>query len=64
MHTLDIVDDLLVVLDADGNGCDCHVLTSYRAAKQQIQRWTHEYVINVAAAYRLVEEFFLARQDD
>jgi len=42
----------------------CPVLTSNRAAKRQIQRWTHEYVINVAAAYRLFEEFFLARRED
>jgi len=60
-HEISIVDDLMVVMDEDGNGYDAHVLTSYRDAKRQIQRWTAMYTINVADAYRQLHDFFSAQ---
>jgi hypothetical protein len=34
----DILGDEMAVLDEDGNGCECHGLTSLRAAKRQLHR--------------------------
>ena len=33
-HTIQIINDLMVVLDQDGNGCDSHELCGLRAAKR------------------------------
>ncbi len=62
-HTIDIVDDLMVVLDEDGNGCDCHELRGLRKAKRQLRRWQDEYtfIFNYAEALRAVSEFFSNR---
>jgi hypothetical protein len=57
-HTIEIIDDLMCVMDEDGNGHDAHVLTGYRQAKQKIQRWTAEYTINVDDAYRKLRDHF------
>jgi len=57
-HTIDIVDDLMVVLDADGNGCDCHELRSLRQSKQQLRRWQDEYTFDYAEALRAVSAYF------
>jgi hypothetical protein len=57
-HTVEIVDDLLVVLDEDGNGCDCHKLTSLRTAKRQLRRWQDEYTFDYADALSAISEFF------
>ena len=35
--TIEIIDDLMCVMDDDGNGYDAATLTSYRDAKQQIR---------------------------
>jgi hypothetical protein len=59
--TIEIIDDLMCVMDEDGNGCDAHVLKSSRNAKQQIQTWAGEYTIDVAEAYRKLHDFFSAR---
>ena len=57
-HTIEIVDDLLVVLDEDGNGCDGYQLTSLRDAKRQLRRWQDEYTFDYADALSAVSEFF------
>jgi len=51
-HTVEIVHDLLVVLDQDGNGCDCHKLTGLRSAKRQLRRWQDEYTFDYATPCR------------
>ena len=56
--TIDIVDDLMVVLDEDGNGCDAHELESLRRAKRQLRRWQDEYTFDYAEAMRAVSDFF------
>ena len=35
LHTVEIIDDAMVVLDRDGNGCDCHELRGLRETKRQ-----------------------------
>ena len=42
-HTIDIVNHEMVVLDEDGNGCECHRLTSLRrqAAAQAVAGGVH-----------------------
>jgi hypothetical protein len=57
-HTIEIIDDLMCVMDEDGNGYDAHILTGYRQAQQQIQRWAAEYTINVADACRQLRDHF------
>ncbi len=57
-HTVEIVNDLLVVLDQDGNGCDCHKLTSLRIAQRQLRRWQNEYTFDYGDALSAVSEFF------
>ncbi len=51
-HTIEIVDDLLVVLDQDGNGCDAHLLRSLQEAKRQLRLWQDEYTFDYAGACR------------
>jgi hypothetical protein len=68
-HSIQIIDDLLILLDQEGNGCDSHELRDRRAADQQLHRWYREHKFNFAAAKRDVAEFFRdycaapARQD-
>ena len=57
-HTIEVVNDLLVVLDDDGNGCDCHELRSLRAAKHQLRCWQDEYTFDYADALSAVSRFF------
>lgn len=59
-HEIYIIDGMMCVMDQHGNGYDAHELTSYRDAKRQIQKWTAEYTIEVAAAYRALSEYFAA----
>ena len=60
-HSIQIIDDLLVLLDEEGNGCDSHPLRDLRAADGQLRRWYKEHKFNFAAARHEVSEFFLAR---
>ena len=53
-HTIEIVDDLMTVLDEDGNGCDAHELRSLCAAKRQLRRWQQEYTFDYADALSAV----------
>jgi hypothetical protein len=64
MHTVDIVNDQMVVLDEDGNGIDMRILRSYRGAKHQIGTWAAKFPIDVADAYAKVRAYFVARRDD
>ena len=57
-HSIQIINDLLLVLDEDGNGCDCHQLRSIPAANRQLVRWYKEHKFNFAAARQAVLEFF------
>jgi hypothetical protein len=57
-HTVEVVGDLLVVLDEDGNGCDAHKLRGLRAAKRQLRRWQNEYTFDYVEVLRNVSEFF------
>ena len=62
MHTIEIIDDLMCVMDEDGNGYDAAVLEGYRTAKQQIQKWAAtEYTIDIAEAYRQLDGYFSQR---
>ncbi len=60
-HTIEIVDDLMVVLDEDGNGFDCHVLTSLAEAQSQLDKWKDEYSFDCDEAQAAVVEFFDAQ---
>ena len=57
-YTIEIVDDLMCVMDQDGNGCDCHALRSLREAKRQLRDWQDQYTFDYAEALREVSEFF------
>lgn len=57
-HTVDIIENQMVVLDEDGNGCDCRRLMGFRAAKRQLRRWQDEYTFDYAGAMSVVSEFF------
>jgi hypothetical protein len=59
--TVEVVDDLLVVLDEDGNGCDCYELRGLRRATEQIKRWQRQYTFDYAKAMHAVRQFFAAR---
>ena len=59
-HTVDIVGDEMVVLDEDGNGCDCRRLVGLRPAKRQIRRRQDEFTFDYAEATAAAEGFFLA----
>jgi len=60
-HTVEVVGDSLVVLDQDGNGCECHQLRGLREAKRQLRRWQDEYTFFYANALQAVSEFFTNR---
>ena len=57
-HNIEIVNDLMVVLDEDGNGYDCHVLTSLTEAQDQLEKWKDEYSFDYGEAQAAVAEFF------
>lgn len=57
-HTVDIVGDEMVVLDEDGNGCECYTLTGLRAAKRQLRRWQDEYAFDYAGAMSAASDYF------
>ncbi len=57
-YTIEIVHDLLVVLDEDGNGCEAKKLRSLQKAKRQLRRWQEEYTFNYAEACRPLRTSF------
>ena len=64
MHTIEIIDDLLVVLDEEGHGLDAHELRDYPAARRQVQAWAAEYAIDAADADAQLKAYFLACRDE
>jgi hypothetical protein len=60
-HTIEIVDDLMVVLDEDGNGHDCHVLASLAEAQDQLKKWKVEYSFDFDEALAAIAEYFSAQ---
>ncbi|MBU4271624.1 MAG: hypothetical protein KKE86_10745 [Planctomycetes bacterium] len=62
-HSIQIIDDLLILLDEEGNGCDSHELRDLRAADRQLRCWYKEHKFNFAAARHDVSEFFRACDD-
>jgi len=57
-HTVEIVHDLLVVLDQDGNAANCHKLTGLRSAKRQLRRWQMRVHLRLRRRPVAVSEFF------
>ena len=61
IYEIDILNDEMVLWDQDGNSYECQPLTTYGAAKRTVQRWVERYPLNVADAYRLILDHFLAK---
>ena len=61
MHIIEITNDLMMVLDDDGNGNDCHVLTSLAKAQDQLKKWKDEYSFDCDEAQVAIAEFFAAQ---
>jgi len=61
LYEIDILNGTMVLLDQDGNSYECQPLTTYGTAKHTVQRWVERYPLNVADAYRLVLNHFLAK---
>lgn len=59
-YTIRLVDGLMALLDAEGNGCDAYVLRSYDMAKQKLARWRQLYDVDDQEAFRQLGEFFEA----
>jgi hypothetical protein len=59
--TIEIVEGQMCVMGDDGTVHDAIVLTSYREAKSQIQKWTAEFTIDVAEAYTRLAGYFSHR---
>jgi hypothetical protein len=57
-HTIQIINDLLVVLDAEGNGCDSYLLRGMNEAEQQLLKWQEEYKFDYPGALAGVAGFF------
>jgi hypothetical protein len=57
-HTIQIINDLMVVLDAENNGCNSHQLRSMAEAEGQLLRWREEYKFDYAGALAGVAGFF------
>ena len=58
LHTIEIIDDLMTVLDEDGHGLDSHLLISLDAAEEQLRCWQEEYDFDYADALSAVSDFF------
>ena len=53
-----IINDAMIVLDQDGNGCTMHQLSSLTAARRQLRRWQDEYTFDYDKALSEVSKFF------
>jgi len=60
-HHVEIIDDAMVVLDRDGNGCVLFELSNRSAAKRQLRKWQTDYTFDYNEALKDVEEFFDAQ---
>lgn len=57
-YSAEVIDDLLVFIDENGQGCDSHELTTFAAANHQLLRWRIEHRFNYAKARQELVEFF------
>jgi hypothetical protein len=64
MHTIEIIDDLMCVMDGNGDGYDCHVLDTLVAALAQIDAWTSTYTFDVDDARKQANGFFSDRDEE
>lgn len=53
-----VTENLMFLLDDGGHGRDCHCLTTFEAAKQQLDRWRETHVFDYDEAIILLVEFF------
>ena len=60
MHTIEIIDGQMVLLDADGNGCEATILNGYRNAKRTIRLWAETYTLDFAECYNRLGKHFSA----
>ena len=65
-HRIVIEDGMMMVMDNDGNGYDCHVLGDVPApgAEEQIDRWADEYRFDVARAKREIRNYVQELEED
>jgi hypothetical protein len=57
-NSIVLSDELMFVLDDGGHGRDCHSLTTFDAAKQQLDRWRETHTFDYDEAIILLVEFF------
>lgn len=56
--TIQIHDNLMFALDGGGHGRDCHILETFEAAMDQLERWRETYTLDRDdAIIQLVEHF-------
>lgn len=55
---IEIIDDLLTLLDPEGNGCDAYVLRCYKTAKRRLERWRKDHPFDEKEALRKLGDFF------
>lgn len=58
MNSIRIDNDLMFVLDDEGHGHDCHILKTFEAAKEQLQRWQQTYSFDRDEAIALLVGYF------
>lgn len=64
MYYVEIIDDLMCVMDEDGDGYDCHVLDTPVAALAQLDAWTSTYAFDRDDARGQVNRFFSNRDQE
>ena len=62
-YSIQIINGQMLLLDENGNGCDCHQLRSISAANRQLFRWYKEHKFNFAAARQAMLASFRDRFD-
>jgi uncharacterized protein YutD len=58
VYRIEIMNDLMMLLDDENNGCDAYVLRSYKAAKRKLARWREMHDFDENEALRLLGDFF------
>ena len=64
MNTIRIDNDLMFILDDGGHGRDCHILQTFEAAKEQLDRWQATYTFDYDEAIILLTEHFKKEPTD
>ena len=54
----EVVDDKLILINANGEGEDIHDLTDFATANRQLLRWYKEHRFNYAKSRQELVEFF------